>query len=69
MEYSDASSSSLWISRIGVVAGSRVTEGELRPKADIVVTRDGEEVSSEARWLLRLDEDGRPESIIETLCQ
>jgi PAS domain S-box-containing protein len=32
-------------------------------------TRDGEEVSSEARWLLRLDEDGRPESIIETLCQ
>ncbi|MGE5530869.1 MAG: translation initiation factor IF-2 [Bacteroidota bacterium] len=32
------------ISRIGVVAGSRVTEGELRPKADIVVTRDGQEV-------------------------
>jgi translation initiation factor IF-2 len=32
------------ISRVGVVAGSRVTDGELRPNADIVVTRDGEEV-------------------------
>ena len=32
------------ISRIGVVAGSRVTEGELRPNADIVVTRGNEEV-------------------------
>lgn len=32
------------ISRVGVVAGSRVTDGELRPKADIVVTRDGQEV-------------------------
>jgi translation initiation factor IF-2 len=32
------------ISKVGVVAGSRVTEGELRPNADIVVTRDGEEV-------------------------
>jgi len=32
-------------------------------------TRDGEEVSSEARWLLRLDAEGHPESIIETLCQ
>jgi translation initiation factor IF-2 len=32
------------ISRIGVVAGSRVLEGELRPNADIVVTREGQEV-------------------------
>ncbi|MBU0608804.1 MAG: translation initiation factor IF-2, partial [Armatimonadetes bacterium] len=32
------------ISRIGVIAGSRVTDGELRPNADIVVTRDREEV-------------------------
>ncbi|MCE5241443.1 translation initiation factor IF-2 [bacterium] len=32
------------ISRVGVVAGSRVTDGEMRPNADIVVTRDGEEV-------------------------
>jgi len=32
------------ISRVGVVAGSRVTDGELRPNADIVVTRDGEEI-------------------------
>lgn len=32
------------ISRIGVVAGSRVLEGELRPNADIVVTRDREEI-------------------------
>ena len=32
------------ISRVGVVAGSRVTDGEMRPKADIVVTRDGQEV-------------------------
>jgi translation initiation factor IF-2 len=32
------------ISAVGVVAGSRVTEGELKPNADIVVTRDGEEV-------------------------
>jgi translation initiation factor IF-2 len=32
------------ISRIGVVAGCRVLEGELRPNADIVVTRDGEEI-------------------------
>jgi translation initiation factor IF-2 len=34
------------ISRVGVVAGSRVLEGELRPNADIVVTRDREEVYS-----------------------
>lgn len=32
------------ISRVGVVAGSRVTDGEMRPNADIVVTRDGQEV-------------------------
>lgn len=32
------------ISRVGFVAGSRVQEGELRPNADIVVTRDGQEV-------------------------
>jgi translation initiation factor IF-2 len=32
------------ISRVGVVAGCRVLEGELRPNADIVVTRDGEEI-------------------------
>ena len=32
------------ISRIGAIAGSRVLEGELRPNADIVVTRDGQEV-------------------------
>lgn len=32
------------ISRVGYVAGSRVQEGELRPNADIVVTRDGQEV-------------------------
>jgi len=32
------------ISRIGVVAGCRVTDGVLRPNADIVVTRDREEI-------------------------
>lgn len=31
-------------------------------------TRDGKEIKSEARWVLRMDSDGRPESIIETLC-
>jgi PAS domain S-box-containing protein len=30
-------------------------------------TRDGEEIKTEARWVLRMDEDGRPQSIIETL--
>ncbi|MEN6641622.1 MAG: translation initiation factor IF-2 [Armatimonadia bacterium] len=32
------------ISRVGFVAGSRVQDGELRPNADIVVTRDGQEI-------------------------
>jgi translation initiation factor IF-2 len=32
------------ISRIGVVAGCRVTDGELRPNANMVVTREGEEI-------------------------
>lgn len=32
------------ISRVGVVAGSRVLDGELRPNADIVVKRGNEEV-------------------------
>lgn len=32
------------ISHVGVVAGSRVLDGEMRPNADIIVTRGGEEV-------------------------
>ncbi len=46
------------ISRIGAVAGCRVTAGELRPNADIVVTRDGEEIyRGKITSLRRFDND------------